>query len=569
MRNATSIRRRPVRLSVSRSVRPVRRTGSVESARFLVRHGAFVGFIGLLAAIVASYWTTLATLAEFWYRNEDYSVGALVPGVAAYLVWRRRTQLDQSAAGPCRWGLVILGASQLIRLAALYYGSEYSERLSMIIAIVGSVVLVSGVRIATAMGWVMVFLLLMVPLPMRLHDVVSPTLQGWSTTIGQFGLEIAGFYVTREGNILRIDDGSAVLVAEACSGLRMLTAFIFVGAVLAFLVERPRWQRYALLLATLPIAVISNGIRIFATALFFHYTEGEEFERVFHDIAGLAMMPLALILLFGFLYAIPVLNTGDGTVVPPKRPMKGNRVLRGTGCRLARLATCGAGLLLSVGAVHWVAEERIIAALGRVAQLRNPLSSLPLEIGDWYGKEVPLTTDVTRAPNFDDDFANRTYCSQTSGRTLSAFIGYVGRPRVRIGHRPDVCYAAHGWRQISEERLEVIGADGRSVPCVLYTFDRPNALDRPMLVLSTYISNGRYITSSVDLARWNSRAPAMFGERPAYLARVQVSMKQSASPEADIAALRDFVAEIVDPIIELMPYWNEPGSFRQQSGRGM
>ena len=58
-------------------------------------------------------------------------------------------------------------------------------------------------------------------------------------------------------------------VAEACSGLRMLTAFIIVAAFMAYMVKRPRWQKVFLLPSSIPVAVMCNILRLCATAVLF------------------------------------------------------------------------------------------------------------------------------------------------------------------------------------------------------------------------------------------------------------------------------------------------------------
>jgi exosortase/archaeosortase family protein len=66
--------------------------------------------------------------------------------------------------------------------------------------------------------------------------------------------------------------------------------------VLAFVIERPLWHKVAILASSIPIAVFSNVIRTLTTAWFIHWDVAPEYNERFHDVAGLAMMPLALLL---------------------------------------------------------------------------------------------------------------------------------------------------------------------------------------------------------------------------------------------------------------------------------
>jgi exosortase/archaeosortase family protein len=58
----------------------------------------------------------------------------------------------------------------------------------------------------------------------------------------------------------------------------------------------PLRERVALLISTIPIALISNILRITATAWAYHLLGAKQGEKIAHDTAGWAMMPIALAL---------------------------------------------------------------------------------------------------------------------------------------------------------------------------------------------------------------------------------------------------------------------------------
>ena len=95
-----------------------------------------VGF-GLCAGFVWSYWPTLKDLWTIWQHDPDYSVGQLVPLVAAYLVWSKRKVLRELPISPCWWGLVVLLLSQAIRFYGLLFMYGSLERYSLIFAALG------------------------------------------------------------------------------------------------------------------------------------------------------------------------------------------------------------------------------------------------------------------------------------------------------------------------------------------------------------------------------------------------------------------------------------------------
>lgn len=265
-----------------------------------------------------SYWQTITQLLAFWQRNPDYSVGALVLPTALWLGWSRRHDLRNMSLQPA-WlaGSLALLAAQALRIFGLYYGFDSIERYALVGTLVSGVLLLAGWSLTWRVRWLLVFLVLLVPFPQQLHDRIALPLQSLATGASAFALETCGFYVARTGNVLQIEDTATVAVAEACSGLRMLTAFIYVTAVLAFWLPRPTWQKVGLLLFTLPLAVLTNAIRVFATALFVYYAESRFAEGQFHDLAGLAMMPVALLLTFGLLRFFDLLAGRSATAGAP------------------------------------------------------------------------------------------------------------------------------------------------------------------------------------------------------------------------------------------------------------
>ena len=283
-------------------------------ARSIWRRPATWAALGLAACLLWSWWPTIVELVQFWSRNQDYSVGILVAPVAIYLAWRRRASLAALPARPCWWGAGLLVLAELIRFGGVYFGYGSAERYALVCAIAGVTLLVAGWSVFWRLKWVLAFLLLMVPLPARAHEAVAIPLQNGATASAVFGLELLGFFVLREGNVIRLENGHAVAVAEACSGLRMLTAFVVVAAVLVLLFERPRWHKAVIMLCSVPIAVLSNSIRVIATSLFVHYSGSALLTDRFHEAAGLAMMPLAIVFSIGLLMLLGFLST------PKKQP---------------------------------------------------------------------------------------------------------------------------------------------------------------------------------------------------------------------------------------------------------
>jgi exosortase/archaeosortase family protein len=86
----------------------------------------------------------------------------------------------------------------------------------------------------------------------------------------------------------------------------MLMLFFTLCVGTAFIMRKPIWERVLIVVSAPPIAVISNVFRITLTAVLFEIAHQwpsvmskETADKVFHDFAGLLMMPVALLLLWG------------------------------------------------------------------------------------------------------------------------------------------------------------------------------------------------------------------------------------------------------------------------------
>ena len=78
----------------------------------------------------------------------------------------------------------------------------------------------------------------------------------------------------------------------------MLVIFFALSTAVALLSRRPLLDRIAIVVSAIPIALVSNLLRIIVTGVL-HETVGSEIANaVFHDLAGWLMMPLGLGLLW-------------------------------------------------------------------------------------------------------------------------------------------------------------------------------------------------------------------------------------------------------------------------------
>jgi exosortase len=104
--------------------------------------------------------------------------------------------------------------------------------------------------------------------------------------------------VLREGNVLILPNYSLEVV-EACSGIRSLMTLITLAVAYGYLVESRRWVRYTLPVLMVPIAIVSNAIRIMGTGMLTYYIGPEAAEGFFHEFSGWIIFLTALVFMFG------------------------------------------------------------------------------------------------------------------------------------------------------------------------------------------------------------------------------------------------------------------------------
>lgn len=253
-----------------------------------------------LAGLTWAYWPSLLELWWRWSNDPNYSHGYFVVPIALAILWQRRPMLERLSLRPAWWGLVFLALVLGVRAYLYEVNEQFLEGLTLIIAATGVVAAVGGLG---ALRWAwpgLLFLIFMFPMPESINGILALRLQSLATSISTWALRLMGLPAIAEGNVILV--GSEHLeVARACSGLSMLLTFVTLITAVVLLIDLPRWQKAVLLLSAIPIAVVSNILRIIVTG-WAYYQFGPQkvvfgdwtIERLTHDPAGWAMMPVAL-----------------------------------------------------------------------------------------------------------------------------------------------------------------------------------------------------------------------------------------------------------------------------------
>jgi exosortase len=275
---------------------------------------AALPLIGLLVSFAILYRNVIAKLVFDWGHDDNYSHGFLIVPIALYFAWERRQLLLSAARKPSGVGLVVLFGS-LVTLFAGVLGAElFLTRVSMVGVIAGGVLYVLGWRHLRILTLPIAFLLLMIPIPAIIFNQIAFPLQLQASRFGETALTLWNIPVLREGNVIVLAN-TTLEVAEACSGIRSLVSLLTLGIIYSYFSDQRQWVRVAVTLSTIPVAILSNGLRVAGIGVAAHYYGGEVATGVLHTFSGWVLFVVAFIFLFAVMRAVQAL----APVHPPVR----------------------------------------------------------------------------------------------------------------------------------------------------------------------------------------------------------------------------------------------------------
>jgi exosortase len=248
--------------------------------------------LAMLVAVLWSYWPTLVGMVGKWINQPDYSHGFFVLPIAIFFLWSRRSKIDTRTLRPSGWGaLLLLFATAFRALAGLYYLVPL-DGWTLPLTVAGAVWLLFG---TAALRWSLpsiAFLWFMIPIPYSAERLLSVPLQAVATKLSTAALVFLGQPAISEGNVILLGDHS-LFIEEACSGMRIFVGIFALAFVFILFSNWSWWHKGLVLLLVLPVAIVTNVIRIVATGLLYQWVSSDAGQKFSHDIAGFVMIPLA------------------------------------------------------------------------------------------------------------------------------------------------------------------------------------------------------------------------------------------------------------------------------------
>ena len=237
----------------------------------------------------------LRLLGQWSTARESH--GLLIPAFSLYFLYQDRFRLRKVLSKPSYVGLLIILLSLLGYVYSIYKSLFYPRQLMMISLLGGIVLLLSGWRVLRVVWLPIAYLIFAMPLPSRMYYNITMPMRELASTVAAVLLNaIPEVQCEATGVIIRgIHQGTSfnLNVAEACSGMRLLLAFVALGVAMAYLEYRPIVHRVVLLVSTIPIAIFCNVMRVLLTGIIHIFIGAEYAAGTLHTIMGMVMLGVA------------------------------------------------------------------------------------------------------------------------------------------------------------------------------------------------------------------------------------------------------------------------------------
>lgn len=420
--------------------------------------------LGLLAVgVVWAFWV-------FFYRQhlisksgQDWSHAYLVPLISGFLLWQHRREIAATKAEVFWPGLIPLVMSVpcylLFQLGSL--STHMGQGWSMILAVFGLCLLLTGPKMIQLLFLPICYLVFGVTVAEMVMIKLTFVLQGIAAHGGGVLLNLLGVSTDVMGNrlIITTSEGTTIPlnIAEACSGMRMVIAFAALGVVVALASLKHWWQRIALMLMGLPVAVAMNIVRVAVLGVASLY-DPELAKGEAHMFIGFALLVIAFFVFMGIAKLLNMtVNEGAVKQGPPPQTFRPGPVnVRGLlrpafVTALALLLATALGLTAALSALGIFLQKKEIQAAGN-----RGVSMLPVETDNWVmvgQSNAQLTTEMVEELG-TSNYLMRVYEQKKAdpGKPKGAIqlhLAYYTGMVDTVPHIPDRCMTAAGMMPVT------------------------------------------------------------------------------------------------------------------------
>jgi exosortase B len=252
----------------------------------------------LLVSLAAAYLPTFITLAQGPWQTEQEGHGPLIIAASVWLVWQSRDKLRHAHISPSPvWGWVALLGGLCLLVLSRNQDIWFLEVASEIPVLAGCVLLLAGWDVLRILAFPIGFLIFSAPAPGWMVDAATIPLKVLISDSVTSLLYAAGFPIAQNGVVIQIGPYQ-LWVQDACSGMNSIFALSAIGV---FYVYAFRWdvkiRAFLLMALIIPITITANFLRVLTLVLIAYYGGVEKIEGVIHDLTGIALFIVAVVLM--------------------------------------------------------------------------------------------------------------------------------------------------------------------------------------------------------------------------------------------------------------------------------
>jgi exosortase len=251
----------------------------------------------IAALLCVLYYRVAFKLVYDWYTIPDYSHGFLVPLFAAFLVWDKRKMLSATPVKQTWSGIALVVFAIAVLILGVYGVELFTARMSFVFLLTGLIWTFFGWAMVRALQFPLLVLVLAIPFPAIVFNQITFPLQLLASRIASDVLPLLGVPTLHEGNVIELPI-MKLEVAEACSGIRSLMSLFTLAVFYGYFLEKTTSRRVILALASIPIAVTANVVRIVGTGLCVQYWDPDKALGFFHEFSGWVMFVVSLFCLY-------------------------------------------------------------------------------------------------------------------------------------------------------------------------------------------------------------------------------------------------------------------------------
>jgi exosortase len=250
--------------------------------------------ISTLFLVILIYHSTFIWLYQRYIADDTYySHGFLIPVVTGVLIWFKRSQIINIKWEYNFWGLILVISALAIHFLSTLVEVFFVSGFSILLLVFGISLFLFGKKITQKIIFPISFLIFMFPLPLVAINAISFPMKMFVTKSAAFILHtFLNIPLKNEGFQIFFPNGS-LTIENPCSGLRSFIVMLALGSIFAYLLKASMSKRISLFLLAIPIAIVSNMIRVILLCLGVYIYGNQITQGFFHDFSGYLVFVIA------------------------------------------------------------------------------------------------------------------------------------------------------------------------------------------------------------------------------------------------------------------------------------